>query len=87
MHFVTSCTGGPSSCIALYLKYNILMSCFFSICVSPPWTWQGVSATLQSGRYTLLYQRGRYVGLRGNIFLTPSLPYMTEISVVIRHVT
>ena len=30
---------------------------------SSPWIWKGVSATLQSGRYTLSYPRGRISGL------------------------
>ena len=31
--------------------------------ISSLWIWKGVSATLQSGRYTLSYPRGRYVYL------------------------
>ena len=30
-------------------------------CVSSPWIWKGVSATLPSGRYTLSYPMGRYI--------------------------
>ena len=31
--------------------------------ISSPWIGKGVSATLQSGRYTLSYPRGRFVGV------------------------
>ena len=32
---------------------------FITYVTSSPWIWKGVSATLQSGRYTLLYPRGQ----------------------------
>ena len=31
------------------------------VIISSPWIWKGVYATLQSGRYTLPYPRGRFV--------------------------
>ena len=43
---------------------------------SSPWKWKGVSATLQSGRYNLLYQRGRHMrpfGSRGTALISVQL--------------
>ena len=36
--------------------------------ISSPWIWKGASATLQSGRYTLSYLRGRYMLGRSHHF-------------------
>ena len=66
-----SCCGRHVVLIYDAMQMKIVMTAFFKskaviavylriyIDTSSPWIWKGVSATLQSGRYTLLYPMGR----------------------------
>ena len=48
----------------LYLRSFFRTELFYNpqpTIISFPWIWKGVCATLQSGRYTLSYPRGRYI--------------------------
>ena len=58
LHFVTLVLKGR---ICHFTEWEIWL---FNgeVIISSPWIWKGVSTTWQSGRYTLSYPRGRYVG-------------------------
>ena len=49
--------------------------------ISPPWIWKGVSATWQSGRYTVLFPKGHLSNLTPDVYNSYWLIHITKSSI------